>query len=143
MAIRIESWLIGIALFSLVVTVLMGAVGNLSAEYANMGYPQNLDTSQTTIFDKSAEINELTEELQNQITATSSNPISIAYTFLYVGWSALLLTIKSLVFGSSLVMATATVLGLPPAIAAFIIVGITLSLIFTIVYIAFRVGSFV
>jgi hypothetical protein len=138
---RIEVYLLSIVLFSLVVTVLFGATANLVLEYNNMGYAMNIDQSQSAVFDKAAAINNQTTRMQGLVSSSPSNLLSVVSSFLYGAWSALLTTFDSLSLASSLVLAASSVLGVPPVIASFIIVAITLSLLFSIIYLLFAGGA--
>jgi hypothetical protein len=139
---KIESIMIIILLFSLVVTVFMGVATDLAVQYTNMGTPIALDNSTSALFDQSQAINNQTQKLQTALSSSPNNAIEVINSFLYGAWSALLMTFDTLALATSQVIAAAAILGLPPAITGFVIVAISLTLIFTLIYIAFRVGSY-
>jgi hypothetical protein len=141
MTLDIKNFLLSITLFSLVITVLMGATVNLVLEYQNMGYTVDIDTSQAAVFDQAAAINNQTTKMQALVSSSPSNLLSVVSSFLYGAWSALLTTFDSLSLSTSLVLAAGSVLGVPQVIISFIIIGITLSLLFAVIYLLFAGGG--
>jgi len=141
MTLDIKNFLLSITLFSLVITVLMGATVNLVLEYQNMGYTMDIDTSQAAVFDQAAAINNQTTKMQALVSSSPSNLLSVVSSFLYGAWSALLTTFDSLSLSTSLVLAAGSVLGVPQVIISFIIIGITLSLLFAVIYLPFVGGG--
>jgi len=141
MTLDIKNFLLSITLFSLVITVLMGATANLVLEYQNMGYTMDIDTSQAAVFDQAAAINNQTTKMQALVSSSPSNLLSVVSSFLYGAWSALLTTFDSLSLSTSLVLAAGSVLGVPQVIISFIIIGITLSLLFAVIYLLFAGGG--
>ncbi len=138
---KLENILISLMLFSVVVVVFMGVVGDLTLQYTSMGYPMSIDASQTKIFDQSEGINNQTLKMQELISKKPANALQAIDAFLYGGWSALLTTLDSLSMAGTIIGAAATTLNLPAPIVGFLIVVITLTILFTIIYVLFSVGG--
>ena len=139
---KVETILICVLLFSAVLQIFMGSAVYLSAKYSDMGYSRSIDTSQTDMFDKAEEINNQTTKMQQMLTSSHSNLFSTVNAFLYSGWSALLNTISLIPIVSTMILGIANILNVPPVIVSFLIGSLTLTIIFTLIYIAFRVGSY-
>jgi hypothetical protein len=142
-ALDIPALFISIALFSLIITVFVGSVSHLATKYTDMGFSVTVDESMSKIFDKTEALNNQTEELTGLVGKTPTNLWTATTSFLYGAWSALIKSFGSISIATEVISIVADTLGVPPIVGSFIIFGLTISFIFAIIYIVFRVGGYV
>ena len=136
---RIEQYLIAIGLFSVVAVIFLASAVDLADNYANIGISIPIDNNQSAAFDKAGEISNLSNTMQS--TLTNAGPDSGSTNFISAAYSTVILTFKSLTIGADLVGDTVSLFGMPPALAAFIISAIVISIVMMLVYLVFTGSS--
>ena len=133
---RVENYLIAIGLFSLIAVLMLAMTSEMAANYGDMGIPISIDDNQSAAFNKAAEINNLSNEMQDTLSNTPAG--SGFNAFIYGAFSTVITTFKSLSLSAQLVTSTITLFGLPGPISTFIVSAIVIMLVMTLVYLVFN-----
>lgn len=133
---KLESFLIGIGLFSVIAVIFMAATTELATNYVeNNGASIQIDNNQTNAFNKAAKINNISQTMQSKLV---NNPTGSGITsFLSGAYSAVITTFDSLSLSAELATETVGLFGLPPALAAFIISAVVIMIVMMLVYLIF------
>lgn len=138
---KLENFLISIALFSMVVVVFAGAAINISQNYADLGISVPLDNSSANVFDKAAQIDAQASSMQTKLTDIPSGPLSAVTGFISAAWSTIVSVLSAIGISISLVQDIAVFLQIPQPIVGFIITALILTIVILIARMVFNVST--
>jgi hypothetical protein len=128
---QFKDFIIGIALFSMIVVGVIVATVNVADNYANMGYNVSLDDNQSLLFDKAGEMNSKAEAMQQTITGTDAGGQSSLYAFFVGGvWGTIQIGFSALAVAGALIEQIGIILHMPAMVVGFI----TFAIIVTVIY---------
>ena len=130
--IKIEDFLIGIGLFSMLVVVMLAATVDISDQYKDLGINVPIDDNASGVFNKAAAINDQAQDMQTLLTTTPQTGLGAVSAFLSASWAALLSTLNGMGLVTSLITEISILLSIPAQITAFLISAVVITLVLTI-----------
>ena len=136
---KIEDFLIGIGLFSVVAVILLAATVNMASNFQDMGITVAINDNSSAAFNKAAQINNISQEMQSKLI---DNPTGTGITSFVTGaYAAVITSFKALTISADLTTDVVSLFGLPPELSMFLISAVIISIVMMLVYLIFAGSS--